>query len=115
MTPTRKQKRNPTPNLATGERRSSEEPPAGAWGLGAISVPDLQLQREVDDLELGVLLGLFLPGEQRHVVEVRRELEALRELGDVVAVTREAFEAHGALRLEVAGEPEPAAVPPGEV
>src|SRR5512132_1910407 len=104
--PTAKTKRAPTPNLAMGERRSSEEPPAGAWGLGAISVPDLQLQREVDDLELGVLLGLLLSGEERHVVEVRRELEPLGQLGDVVAVAREALEAHGAIGLEVAREPE---------
>src|SRR5262249_34191332 len=53
--------------------------------------------------------------EERDVVEIRRELEALRELRDVVAVAREALDADRALGLDVAREPEPAAVPAGEI
>src|SRR5690606_12722016 len=85
----------------------------GAARLRGPSVLHPRLERKPNELELGFGIDVAPRRQEPHVREVVGEAHAASELADVFAVTRQPGDAHPALFLLEAQDPEPPRIPPG--
>src|SRR5258708_39916648 len=87
-------KRNPTSDLPS----RGYFPRLPSWSC-ATSVPHLRLQLEADHFELRFRVGRPVGGQELDVGEVSGQVEAARELRDVVTIARQALDLHKAIVL----------------